>query len=456
MQAPLGDLPRALEVQQFAEAREAEIEVLCNALKASGTWGAATLPRHLRRRATSHNSYKHRRRPNLQLLAKRQRTQEQDTEQASAVQDGVAMDRGPSMPEPQNRAMRRRPGRLQRSLEAALAGEGPNVAEEGRMSVESVADKAATRKTSSPLQHLETHVWHAKRFAMASRWGHMLAEGLPGRGRGSRAVMAELRGGALLHDASYWQAVQLAGPVAGLRATLVTLCDAGVLGHCRGASSAYGVQIVPRSADLRRVELAGSGSDRIIAALLGQGALLEASSAVSQVSEQLWTLVRDTGGAVSEALPGGFALALRLRDPPLPTFDKEVAEMRRLCGKLRHERLPASPLWAQARPPPPPLPEAAVSMMRRCERLAAMHLSGLAPTPDPALAEWAATETPLVAVRHAPVDAVAAPTWALLLPAHWVPPVWHALVFAGARPAGLREWRGASHGSLPLWSLLWQ
>ena len=29
-------------------------------------WGAAALPRHLRRRATSHNSYRHRRRPNVQ------------------------------------------------------------------------------------------------------------------------------------------------------------------------------------------------------------------------------------------------------------------------------------------------------------------------------------------------------------------------------------------------------
>ena len=44
-----------------------------------------------------------------------------------------------------------------------------------------------------------------------------------------------------------------------------------------------------------------------------------------------------------------------------------------------------------------------------------------------------------MAVRRAPADAGAAPVWSLLLPAHWVPPVWHALVFAGARPAGLRE-----------------
>ncbi len=73
MEAPLGDLPRALEVQRFAAARELEvgpmcippasahaltaaeslrapqINALCDTLKASGNWGAAALPRHLRR-----------------------------------------------------------------------------------------------------------------------------------------------------------------------------------------------------------------------------------------------------------------------------------------------------------------------------------------------------------------------------------------------------------------------
>ena len=49
-----------------------------------------------------------------------------------------------------------------------------------------------------------------------------------------------------------------------------------------------------------------------------------------------------------------------------------------------------------------------------------------------------------MAVRRAPADAAAAPAWSLLLPAHWVPPIWHALVFAGARPAGLREYAALS------------
>lgn len=50
-----------------------------------------------------------------------------------------------------------------------------------------------------------------------------------------------------------------------------------------------------------------------------------------------------------------------------------------------------------------------------------------------------APDVPLIAVRRAPIDAAAAPAWSLVLPARWVLPVWRALVFAGARPAGLRE-----------------
>jgi hypothetical protein len=59
---------------------------------------------------------------------------------------------------------------------------------------------------------LETHVWHAKRFAMEHLWGHVLASGLPGRGRGSRSILRGAHTAALVHDSTYLQAVQLEGP----------------------------------------------------------------------------------------------------------------------------------------------------------------------------------------------------------------------------------------------------
>ncbi|KAL4560819.1 hypothetical protein LXL04_032973 [Taraxacum kok-saghyz] len=60
-------------------------------------------------------------------------------------------------------------------------------------------------------KRLRTHVWHAKRFTMTTRWGFHLPLGLHGRGRGSRALLKWLNNGTVVHDASYYSAVQLEG-----------------------------------------------------------------------------------------------------------------------------------------------------------------------------------------------------------------------------------------------------
>ncbi|KAL5724219.1 ribonuclease P [Ranunculus cassubicifolius] len=61
-------------------------------------------------------------------------------------------------------------------------------------------------------KRLLTHLWHAKRFTMAKKWGFFLPLAFPGRGRGSRALLRRFRNGALLHDATYNTAIQLEGP----------------------------------------------------------------------------------------------------------------------------------------------------------------------------------------------------------------------------------------------------
>ncbi|PHT31413.1 hypothetical protein CQW23_27750 [Capsicum baccatum] len=58
-------------------------------------------------------------------------------------------------------------------------------------------------------KRLRTHLWHAKRFTMTKLWGFYLPLGVQGRGRGSRALLKKLKGGVLVHDASYCSAVQL-------------------------------------------------------------------------------------------------------------------------------------------------------------------------------------------------------------------------------------------------------
>jgi hypothetical protein len=67
--------------------------------------------------------------------------------------------------------------------------------------------------SSSPgVSHLETHAWQARRMAMhRGLWGHALALGAPGRGRGSRSLLHTLRERCIMHDASYWGVIRLSG-----------------------------------------------------------------------------------------------------------------------------------------------------------------------------------------------------------------------------------------------------
>ncbi|KAI7748012.1 hypothetical protein M8C21_028876 [Ambrosia artemisiifolia] len=72
-------------------------------------------------------------------------------------------------------------------------------------------------------KRLRTHVWHAKRFTMIKRWGFHLPLGLHGRGKGSRALLKWLKNGTVIHDASYYSAVQLQGTQDSLFAILSTV-----------------------------------------------------------------------------------------------------------------------------------------------------------------------------------------------------------------------------------------
>lgn len=72
-------------------------------------------------------------------------------------------------------------------------------------------------------RRLRTHVWHAKRFTMAKLWGFYLPLGLHGRGKGSRALLKWCKQGVVVHDASYYSAVQLEGPEDSLLSILSSL-----------------------------------------------------------------------------------------------------------------------------------------------------------------------------------------------------------------------------------------
>ncbi|KAF8631784.1 hypothetical protein AX17_004999 [Amanita inopinata Kibby_2008] len=173
-------LPGAIDVEKFTEARAFEIAAMENAMKnasASSThrvW--QTLPRHLRRRAASHDV----RRVPIRLRDK-----------ARAEMDSVRKKSKSKVPK------------------------------RGR------ARKLTRTETLLKRQHdklwLESHLWHAKRMKMENKWGYRLAI-YPTEKSFRPSYRASVQG-SILHDASYLSVVELKGPQKYLEAILRLCCD---------------------------------------------------------------------------------------------------------------------------------------------------------------------------------------------------------------------------------------
>ncbi|BGP27943.1 ribonuclease P/MRP protein subunit [Rhodotorula toruloides] len=176
-------LPAVLEVEKFAQARVFEIAAMQRAMrsaKEAGTQRAfQSLPRHLRRRAASHN---------IRRLPLRLR----DRAKAEVPKDAA------------------KPKRVSRSML-------------GRHRQKPGIKAALFRQRQQSKLWLETHVWHAKRMHMTEIWGHRLAE--TPTAKAFRSSYRASHHGALVHDASYCQYFQLDGPFADLDRILQAVCD---------------------------------------------------------------------------------------------------------------------------------------------------------------------------------------------------------------------------------------
>ncbi|KAF5389250.1 hypothetical protein D9757_003446 [Collybiopsis confluens] len=194
----LKPIPGAIDVEKFAEARAFEINALKSAIQttkwdthhallpesnyepfrsASTTRAWQVLPRHLRRRAASHNP----RRVPLRLRDK-----------ARAEMDPV------------------RKKALGRTL--------PKLGKKRRPPLDVKFLKRQRNK-----RWLETHIWHAKRMKMEDMWGYRLAV-TPTEKAFRPSHRASIHG-SILHDASYQSLVELKGPEATLRSVLEVCCD---------------------------------------------------------------------------------------------------------------------------------------------------------------------------------------------------------------------------------------
>ncbi|KAJ9187885.1 hypothetical protein P3X46_003299 [Hevea brasiliensis] len=166
--------PRKINVEKFVQSRASELEAL-HSIVSDRLSNDFRSRRNKRRRTTAYDN---------QVAKKRYKKRRKL---------GVVVDKSNAVASEQNHE-RVPPRRVRRRLDLRKNSErGFSTSGEG-------------------MKRLRTHVWHAKRFTMTKLWGFHLPLGLHGRGRGSRALLKWYKHGALVHDASYYTAVQLEGP----------------------------------------------------------------------------------------------------------------------------------------------------------------------------------------------------------------------------------------------------
>ncbi|KAI0059540.1 POP1-domain-containing protein [Artomyces pyxidatus] len=174
-------LPSSIDVEKFAESRAFEIQAMQQAMKnaKSGSTHRAwqELPRHLRRRAASHD-------------------------------------------------VRRVPSRLRQKSRAEMdpmrrKALGRSHPRRGKARQEPRSITFLKRQQDK--KWLESHLWHAKRMKMENMWGYRLA--VQPTEKSFRPSHRASVHGSILHDASYYGLIELSGPEHVLKTLLESCCD---------------------------------------------------------------------------------------------------------------------------------------------------------------------------------------------------------------------------------------
>ncbi|CAE6531767.1 unnamed protein product [Rhizoctonia solani] len=183
----LDGLPATLDIERFAQARSFEISAMQSAIK-TATEAAShrvwqTLPRHLRRRAASHDV----RRVPVRLREK------------------AKLEIDPTK--------RKKFLKLLKRKRRLASGSGR-------------AESFAKRQQNK--SWLETHLWHAKRMHMSDIWGYRLAERPTAKSyRPSHRAAVH---GSTLNDVSYMVTLEVTGEVESIISILKQCCDLGGVG----------------------------------------------------------------------------------------------------------------------------------------------------------------------------------------------------------------------------------
>ncbi|TPX51035.1 hypothetical protein SeMB42_g02051 [Synchytrium endobioticum] len=181
----MAQAPRSIHVSSFAESRAFEIQTMEKALDNATEFTGKqrvyqTLPRHMRRRAASHNVKRLPRR-----VQQRAKTQEAN--------------------EPPRRE--RKPSKRRKKL------------------VKSTQEEYKSRQLTK--RWLETHVWHAKRMKMVELWGYRLADH-----PNEKSLRSSFRAGktqCCIHDASYIGTLEISGSLNPIKNILDSVTDPSMI-----------------------------------------------------------------------------------------------------------------------------------------------------------------------------------------------------------------------------------
>ncbi|XP_066235296.1 ribonucleases P/MRP protein subunit POP1 isoform X1 [Saccopteryx leptura] len=175
------DLPKYITASTFAQARAAEISAMLKAVtqKSSNSLVFQTLPRHMRRRAMSHNVKRLPRR--LQEVAQKEAEKAEHQKKEHS----------------KNKCHKARRCHTNRILEF-------------------------NRRQKKNIW-LETHIWHAKRFHMVKKWGYCLGERPTVKSH--RACYRAMTNRCLLQDLSYYCCLELKGKEEEILKALSPMCS---------------------------------------------------------------------------------------------------------------------------------------------------------------------------------------------------------------------------------------
>ncbi|KAJ2715964.1 Ribonucleases P/MRP protein subunit pop1 [Coemansia spiralis] len=326
---------RSVDVAGFVEARAFEISALQRSLedaRAAGNVRAfQTLPRHLRRRAASHNV---KRMPvRLRERAIAEMTKSAQSSKALAGTDRLTNARRSS------RYKRRRTRAVRDEYELRQAGK----------------------------RWLETHVWHAKRMHMKEMWGAMVAA-TPNE-RSHRAAYRAAKEKTFVQDVSFFRTLELVGPEAAIVRLVQRLTAPG----------APTIALRPYIAGARMAPLVLHRADMYPLAALGPASALWQPGADPEC-RRLWLRIHPASAdeikaelaAALEAAPGGEPCTVQLEDISCDVVSFELLggqSTQMLATVLAHAVDPEASGSAALRlirgvPSPAVLPESAVIALR--------------------------------------------------------------------------------------------